>query len=104
MANYVLAYKGGGMAESEEERQRVMDAWGAWFGSLGEAVVDMGNPFGDSRSVASDGSVANGGSAGLTGYSILSANDIDAAVSMAGTCPIVSAGGSVEVYEVFPVM
>jgi hypothetical protein len=104
MANYVLAYKGGGMAPTEEEQKAALARWGAWFGGLGAAVVDAGNPFGDSRSVASDGSVANGGSAGLTGYTILSADDIDAAVSMAGGCPILAAGGSVEVYEVFPVM
>jgi hypothetical protein len=104
MANYVFAYRGGGMAGSEEEQQKVMAAWGAWFGGLGESIVDAGNPFGESRSVASDGSVGNGGSSGLTGYSILSADDIEAAAAMAGGCPILSAGGSVEVYEVFPVM
>ena len=54
-----------------------MAAWGAWFGSLGDTVVDAGNPFGDVASVAADGSVADGGAAGLTGYSILSAGDID---------------------------
>ena len=34
-----------------------MEAWGAWFGSLGDSVVDIGNPFGGSTAVA-DG--ANG--------------------------------------------
>jgi len=104
MANYVFAYKGGGMAATEEEQKEALARWGAWFGGLGAAVVDAGNPFGASRSVASDGSVANGGSGGLTGYSILSADGIDGAVSMAGGCPILAAGGSVEVYEVFPAM
>jgi hypothetical protein len=105
MANYVLAYRGGGgVAENEEERQRLTEAWGAWLGGLGNSVVDTGNPFGDSRSLESDGSVSNGASAGLTGYSILSASDIEGAVALARDCPIFDAGGSIELYEVMPVM
>jgi len=45
MANFVLLYSGGSMPESEAERAAVMQAWGAWFGALGSAVVDGGNPF-----------------------------------------------------------
>jgi hypothetical protein len=105
MANYLLAYRGGGgMAQDEEERARVMAAWGGWFGRLGESLVDAGNPFGDSRSVGTDGSVGNGASAGLTGYTILTASDMDGAVALARDCPILDGGGSVEVYEVTPVM
>jgi len=104
MKNYVLAYTGGGTPPTEEEREQAMAAWGAWFGSLGDAVVDAGNPFGEARSIASDGAVANGGSAGLTGYSLLAADDIDAAVAKALSCPILASGGGVQVYEVYPVM
>ena len=43
MANYVLVFKGGGMAETEAEQQAVMAAWGEWYGKLGQAVVDGGN-------------------------------------------------------------
>ena len=46
MGKYVLAYKGGSIPQTEEEQKRVMDAWNAWFGGLGDSVVDMGNPFG----------------------------------------------------------
>ena len=31
MANYLLAYHGGGMADTEEEQARVMAAWGKWY-------------------------------------------------------------------------
>ena len=46
MGKYVLAYQGGSMAETPEEQEKVMAAWGGWFGSLGAAVVDGGAPFG----------------------------------------------------------
>jgi hypothetical protein len=104
MANYVLAFRGGGVPATEEERQQAMAAWGAWFGGLGNAVVDTGNPFGDSRSLASDGSDSNGNGSGLSGYTILSAGDMDEAVGQARGCPLLQSGGSIDVYEVTPIM
>ncbi len=103
MANYLFAYKGGSMAESDAEREAVMAAWGGWFGALGSAIVDPGNPFGPSATVADGGSVSEGASSALTGYSVLSADSLAAASELAKGCPVLAAGGSVEVYETFPV-
>ncbi|HWE80443.1 MAG TPA: hypothetical protein VG265_02240 [Gaiellaceae bacterium] len=98
MGKFVLVYKGGTMAETEEERNEVMARWGAWFQGLGDSVVDMGNPFSESKSVSSSGS--NGAAAsGLGGYSIINASSLDDAAGMVGGCPILEAGGDVEVYE-----
>jgi hypothetical protein len=98
MGKYVLTYQGGGMADTEEAQQAAMAAWGAWFGTLGAAVVDGGAPFGASSAVG-------GGSAkaGLTGYSILEAADLPAAVRLAEGCPIIADGGTVDVYEALDV-
>jgi hypothetical protein len=104
VANYVLVFKGGSMAETEAEQQAVMAAWGRWFGELGQAVVDGGNPFGPSASVAPDGKVSDGAASGLTGYTILQADSLAAASEMATGCPVLASGGSIEVYEVFAVM
>lgn len=104
MGKYVLAYRGGQMADSDEERQAVMAAWGAWFGALGPAIVDGGNPFGASKTVGAGGSVGDGAPSGLTGYSMISADTIDAAAGMAQGCPVLSSGGAVDVYETFDVM
>jgi hypothetical protein len=104
MPNYVLVYKGGGgMAEDEAGRQQIMEAWGRWFGSLGDRLVDGGNPFGPSASI-SGGKVTNGATSGLTGYSIIKGDTLDKAAEAAKGCPVLSAGGSVEVYETFAVM
>jgi hypothetical protein len=98
MGRFVLVYQGGAMAETPEAQQAAMAAWGAWFGSLGAAVVDGGAPFGASAAVGGGGSRT-----GLTGYSILEAPDLDAAVGLAGGCPILADGGSVDVYEAIDV-
>jgi hypothetical protein len=104
MANYVLVYSGGGMPETEEEGQRIMAAWGRWYDSLGPAIVDGGNPFGPSMSVASDGSISQGAPSHLSGYTIISADSLEAATEQAKGSPILDSGGRVDVYETFQIM
>ncbi|MBI5948157.1 MAG: hypothetical protein HY875_08470 [Chloroflexi bacterium] len=104
MANYLLVYKGGGMPESPEQQQSVMNAWMSWFGGMGDAVVDGGNPCGPSRGIASDGSISEHAASALTGYSVVKAASLDAATKLAKGCPVLSSGGSVEVYETFNAM
>lgn len=104
MSTYVLAYTGGAPAETPEAQEASMKAWTEWFQGLGDSVVDAGNPFGPSTTVASDGSASEGGRGGLTGYSIISADDLSAASAQVKGCPILTDGGAVEVYEVFPIM
>jgi hypothetical protein len=98
MGKYVLAYKGGSMAETTAEQEAVMKKWMDWFGTLGAAVIDGGAPFGPSTAVKQDGSAA-AASAGLSGYSVLEADSLELAAKLAGGCPVLAAGGSVEVYE-----
>ena len=99
MAKYVLVYKGGGMPESEADQKAAMDAWMSWFGGLGDAVIDGGNPFGPSVTVSPDGSSSDGTSSGVSGYSILNAESLSAAAGLAKGCPILAVDGKVEVFE-----
>ena len=100
MAKYALVFHGGSMPETEEEGAAVMAAWGAWMEGLGPALTDPGNPFGNAVTIGSDGSTsAGGGTNPATGYTLLDADSLDAAVSLAAGCPILAAGGSVEVAE-----
>lgn len=103
MANYVLAYTGGGMAQTDAEREAAMAAWGQWFGTLGPAIVDAGNPFGPSTSVGPNGASGAAGT-GLTGYTILTADSLDAAAELTKGCPVFANGGKVDVYEAIPIM
>ena len=102
MPKYLYSYHGGGdMPESEEEGQKIMQAWMSWFGTLGSAVVDGGNPLGATKTVLANGSAKDGGGANpVNGYSIVSAANLDEAVKMAKGCPNLAAGGSVEVGEI----
>lgn len=105
MADYVLVYQGGSMPESPEEQAQVMAAWEAWFTSLGGAVKDPGNPFtGTSKTVAPDGAISDGGGGTASGYTILTAESIEAAAEMAAGCPVLQGGASITVHETFEVM
>ena len=106
MANFVLLYSGGSMPETQDEQAQVMQAWGAWFGSLGSALVDGGNPFTPvAKSITSDGTVNNGPAGTMaSGYSIIKADSLDAAVDMASRCPVLLGGAQISVFETFPVM
>ena len=107
MANFVLLYSGGSMPESEAEQAAVMQAWTNWFGRLGSALVDAGNPFtAQAKSIASNGKVSDSPVGTMaTGYSIIKADSLGAAVELAQGCPQVQGGdGKITVYETFPVM
>ena len=102
MAKYLFVYHGGKNPESEEEVAEVLDTWGNWFGSMGAAVIDGGNPVGMSSTINGDGSVSdNGGANPASGYSLIEASDLDDAIAKARGCPILSAEGSVELAEAF---
>jgi hypothetical protein len=97
MANFVLIYRGGKPPQTDEEKDKVMADWGAWFEALGDKLVEGGNPLGPPK--VTDGSEV---SEPASGYSIIKADDQDAAVELAQGCPLVKDGGRAEVYEAFP--
>ena len=98
MPKFMFIYHGGKAPESPEEGAKVMEQWNNWFASMGDAVVDGGNPAGMSKTVSADGVADDGGSNPVSGYSLVNAVNIDAAVEMAKGCPIIGEG-SVEVAE-----
>ena len=100
MTNYAFIYHGGKAPSSPEEGAKVMAAWREWMGSIGENLVNGGNPFGESSTVNSDGSVTGGGGANpASGFSIVNAANADEAANYAKGCPILKDSGSVEVCE-----
>jgi hypothetical protein len=100
MAKYLFVYHGGKMSTTPVDVKKAMDAWGQWFGSMGAAVIDGGNPVGKSSTVRADGSVAkDGGSNPVSGYSLIEAPNLEDAYKKATSCPVLANGGSVEIAE-----
>jgi len=100
MPKFLFAYHGGGMPETEEAQAAAMEAWGVWYASMGEALVDGGSPVAQSYTVTKDGVAQDGGSNPISGMTVVEAADYDSACDMAKGCPMVADGsGSVEVAQ-----
>ena len=106
MTNFVLLYSGGSMPASDAEQQAVLKAWETWFSKLGNAVVSPGDPFTSAaKTIAPDGKVSDGPVGTMaTGYTVIKADSLDAAVAMAKGCPVLQGGAKITVYETFSVM
>ncbi|MBO2451708.1 hypothetical protein J4573_31775 [Actinomadura barringtoniae] len=73
--------------------------WQAWFGGLGSALVDIGNAVTDHASLGEVG----GADSRMIAYSVVAAEDMDAALALAKDCPVMRVGGGVEVGPVMEV-
>ena len=90
MAKYVFSYR---VPSDYKPHAGTAAEWQAWFGGTGPALVDIGHAVTD---YASLGEVGGSGSR-LIGYSVVSAEDMDAALALAKDCPALRVGGGVEV-------
>jgi hypothetical protein len=100
MPVYLLAYHGSSIPKTEAENAELMTAWLDWMDSLGVALEANNNPVTATRTIHPGGAVSDDGGANpVVGLSFITADNIDAAIQMAKTCPHLNAGGSVEVAQ-----
>lgn len=84
--------------------------WEKWMGYIGKiqasGVIESGSALlPPTTGVVLDGKgkrALNAGAVNLSGYLIVKAESLDAAVSLANTCPAIQDGGRVEVRELLP--
>ena len=102
MNKFIVLYSGGKAPTTPQEGEASMKVWKSWFGKLGGAVVEPGNPFGGSKTVTSSG-IQDGTSGNVSnGYSIFQAADLAAAARLVRDCPIIGEGGKVHVFDLMP--
>lgn len=81
----------------ESPTQEIMDAWSKWFESIGDKMVDPGSPLGPGKEISRSGTKELPlGLESLTGYTVISAANMDEAEKTAKGCPMIT---SVRVYE-----
>ena len=91
MSTFILTFRG---ATNRILSEADGAAWMAWFGGLGSAIVDPGSRVGATSTLGAASSAT-----AVTGYSIIQAEDLEAAVVLAKGCPGLSQDGGVEVGE-----
>lgn len=99
MKQFVLVYLGGNHPASEAEAQQHYKKYVEWLTSLGEAIVIPTIPLKDTTTVSPDGNTSEGGSCQMSGFTIIKADSMEAALSIAKNCPFLDIGGTLEVSE-----
>jgi hypothetical protein len=99
MAQYMITYLGGNPPSTPEEGKQHFAKYMEWLASLGDSAVSPANPLKNTNTVNPDGSVSDGGTTSMSGFTIVEADSMDAALSFAKTCPFLEIGGSLEVSE-----
>jgi len=99
MPQYVITYLAGNQPSSPEEGKKHFAKYQEWLSSLGENAVSPMNPFKDTHTVTPDGTASAGTSTKMSGFTIIKADSMDAALSIAKSCPFLEIGGSLEVSE-----
>jgi hypothetical protein len=94
MNKYVFLYSGGSQPASEAEGKAMMDAWMSYFGKIGSSIVDGGAPFSPGGKLLGKASPSK-----ATGYSVVQAANLDAAIALTAGHPHLAYGGGIEVLE-----
>ena len=92
MPRFYLAYHDAKPRSSPEEGKRMQADWRAWTAANAAALIEPNNPFSAARTITADGDSDGAVVPGLMGYSVLQADDIDAAAAIARTCPFLVMG------------
>lgn len=87
---------------SPEEMQKGMEPWMVWAKRCGDGLVDIGTPLGNGQKITKSGSMAS--DKGVVGYSILQAENMEAAKALLEGHPHLewTGGCEIEVYESLP--
>jgi hypothetical protein len=106
VSKFIYLYRGPATPMEDftpEQSAEQMEAWGQWFGRLGPALADGGSPFGQRTARSDDGS--SGVPGDLNGYSVVEAENLEAATALADKHPYLSEGKgrfTIEIFELIP--
>lgn len=100
MKSFVFLYSGGKTPSTPAEGEASMKSWVSWFKSLGKSVKTEGEAFAASKTVTKAGTKDGSGGNISNGFSVMLADNLDAAVKLTKDCPMLADGGSVHVFEV----
>lgn len=106
MSKFIFLYRGPATSMQDftpEQAAEQMQAWTAWMGKVGPALVDAGAPFGPRAAISDDG--GSPAASDQNGYSIVEAGSLDAARAFTDGHPFLTEGKgrfTVEIFELMP--
>ena len=99
MTQFIVTYLGGNQPATADEGRAHFAKYMQWINALGEAVISAMNPLKDTHHIAPDGTVSSTTGTGMSGFTIIEAASIEAAVDITKAFPFLDIGGSLEVSE-----
>jgi len=103
MPEFFVAYHGGKKPETPEAGMEGMKKWKDWATALGPALTTPGAPVGVTQVLTADGLSAAASPHPLMGFSIVAADDMQAALDLLKDCPHLHYfGGTLEISEMMP--
>ena len=100
MGDYLVVYHGSAKSDATHDEQLTsIEASMKWMGSNSDAIKDAGHPASRAWTVSNQGTSEDAGANPATGYTVLTAESMQAALDIVVTCPHVAAGGNVELIE-----
>jgi len=91
MPSYVFTYR---MPKEQPLNMDAAQDWFAWFDEIGEHITDPGSAVSSARQL---GNVE--GSQRVSGFTVVTARDLDHATQMAEGCPAIRQGFGIEIGE-----
>jgi hypothetical protein len=98
VSNFVITYYGFPRFERPEDGGAYMKMWRAWMAGIGEAMINPGTPMKIGKTLSANGISDTSRGEPLTGFSIVKADSLEAAVAMARGRPHL-AHGAIDVAE-----
>lgn len=100
MPKYMLTYIGGNQPSTAEEGKAHFAKYMSWLQELGDSALSPANPLKQSVLVNPDGSVTEESATNMSGFTLITADSLEAAVNVAKRCPFLEIGGQLEVSEI----
>ena len=94
MSQFIIGYLGSPKPASPEDGAAHMGKWKAWMDGLGDAVLTPPSPMSNPKIVSADGVSDGAGPDAMTGYMVVEAEDMDAALVIAKSDPYLNMGGA----------
>ncbi len=99
MAQYIISYLGGNLPPSPEEATKHFEKYKEWLASLDDAIVSAANPLKDTQTINPDGTIVNGSTTAMSGFTVIKADSMEIALEYSKSCPFLEIGGTLEISE-----
>jgi len=99
MARFLITYFAGDMPQDPPSIAQARRAFAQWAAKTGAALADVGAPIRSATTISSDGIRDEAPAGPFMGWSVIEAEDGNAAVRLLGDHPFLSRGGMLQLSE-----